>query len=231
MRLVDWLVKVIFTQKKKEKGKRGGGGALLRRQCCRDNKSERRYARNGSKEAIAQAKGQRTEPNARQVEDSIPAQDLAQRDEAVVVANQSVDLAAQHRPAGHKGSQAADNACRGSNGPAQGEPVDEARNGVCRRVAHNGGHRRDEDEHKGNEPAAGDLTPGLGHRRQPSEEGLRVQHGEDDERPADEDHEDNHGAVQRRELPVRRNQVLAPFEVRIPLGARPVPRIRGHLPW
>lgn len=131
----------------------------------------------------------------------------------MVLADHSVDVSAQDGAAGEEGGEAAERAGHGGDGPPVGEAVHETGDGVGGRVPDEGGEGGDEYEGKDDEPAAGELAPRLGNGRQPAEEAVRVDNGEDDEGPAEEAAEDGEDAVQRRQAEVVLDEPATPVEI------------------
>lgn len=97
----------------------------LRRKGGGYGKSKRGDARNSRKKPIAQTKRQWAETNCSQVQDAVTSQDLAKGHEAVILANHSVHIAAEHGPASQESAQATERARRRNNRPSQRKPVHE----------------------------------------------------------------------------------------------------------
>lgn len=164
---------------------------------------------NGSQEAVAQAKRQRTEADSRQVPDALLAQDLTEGDEAVVLADHAVHVPAEDGAARHEGTQSAERAAGGDDRPTPGEAVDEAGDGGGRGVAHDGRERGDEDHEEDEHPAGRHLAPRFGIGGQPGEEGVRVDDGEDAEDGGGHEADGGEQALQRRQAQVHLEGLLA----------------------
>lgn len=96
-------------------------------------------------------------------------------------------------PAGHESGKRANGGSRGHDGPAEGEPKDEAGDGVGRAIADQGRERGGEDDEPDDDPAAGRLPPGLGDGAKGLEDIVRVDEkgdGEDGQADQAEKHEE-----------------------------------------
>lgn len=127
----------------------------------------------------------------------------------MIMADNAIDVGAQDGATGEEGAQRAQGAAAGDDGPAEGKPVDEARDGGGGGVANDGGERGDEDEEEDDEPAAGEGAPVLGHGAEPGEEGVRVEQEDDAEREHREAGQHREEALQRRQAEEDLDDLLA----------------------
>lgn len=127
----------------------------------------------------------------------------------MVVTNHAVHVLAQHGAARQKGTQGASGAAHGDDGPAQRKAVDEAGHGGDGRVADEGRNRRQEDERKYDEPAAGQRAPGLPDGGQPGEEAMRVHERQYAQHTRDDETDTHEQALQRREAQKHLDHLLA----------------------
>ncbi|KIH91741.1 hypothetical protein SPBR_01692 [Sporothrix brasiliensis 5110] len=172
-----------------------------------DGKVERGDAGDGGQEAVAQAVGQRAEADRGQHPDAVAAQDLAEGDKAVVGADETVDVAAEHGAAGNKGGEAADDIGGGGNGPAPGEAIHQTGEGAGGAVADDGREARDEHEQPHQDPAAGQVVPALGNGAQSGKDAVAVDEHENAQSKADGAKGHEQDAVQGGEADVKGESV------------------------
>lgn len=163
---------------------------LRRREGRREREAPRGDAGDGGEEAVTQAEGQRAEANGYQHGQSIVPQNLAEGDEAAVLADEPVYVRAEDGAARDEGGRRADDRGARDDGPAGGEAEDEAGDGDGRAVPDHGREGRQGRQQEQEDPAPRELPPGLGDGMQGGEDAVR----EDEEHDGEgEDSEPAHG--------------------------------------
>lgn len=163
---------------------------LRRREGGREREGPRGDARDRGEEAVAQAEGKRAEADGDQHGQPVMPQDLAEGDEAAVLADEPVHVGAEDGAARDEGGRGPDDGGAGDDGPAGGEAEDEAGDGDGRAVADHGREGGQGGQQEQEDPAPRDLPPGLGHGMEGGEDAV----GEDEEHDGEgEDGEPAHG--------------------------------------
>lgn len=145
------------------------------------------HARNRRQKPVRQRIRQGAEPDRGQDLDPVAPQHLSQGHEALVLAHQGLDVAAQHPAAGDEGGGAPHDGGRGGDGPAAREAVHEAREGDGGAVPDYGreaGQADEEEDYQGAR-VVGELAPGLGEGPEVGVDRVGVDGGCDAEREED----------------------------------------------
>lgn len=112
------------------------------------------YGRESREEAVGDGVGQRTQTNGNEYAETVFAQDLAERDEAGVPADETVYVAAKDGAAGVECSDATSHVGGGDNRVAEWETIDEAGDCDAGAVADERREGGDDDQDPDNEPTA-----------------------------------------------------------------------------
>jgi len=131
----------------------------IRRTCRCQGEAERADTRHRGEKAVAQAVWQGAKSDHSQNAQAIAPQHLPERDKAVILSDEAVDISREDAATGEEGGGAAGYRGRCHDRPSPGEAIHKSSDGYRRRVADHGREGAYEGQEPDQQPAGWEFTP------------------------------------------------------------------------